>query len=553
MAGGCVCVFSFLGEGFLSGELMLPYAAVAGLALPDAFSKRWPLSRTSLERNNFLQKLLDGVEVVGNQVPHPAVIFMLMSGLVIVLSHVFHLMGTSVSYQIIDPMTHKAEYTTTVVNSLLTADGIRFMVTSVVRNFLAFTPVGVILVAMVGVGLAEEAGLIKALIHKIVIVAPRKAITFIVVAMGVLSSVASDAGYLVLIPLGAAAFLSLGRHPVAGLAAAFSGVAAVFGVNLIITPVDGVLTELTNDAIHLLNPSYSIYLTANLYFSIVSSVLLCAVCTVITERVVEPRLGDYQGERPADSEGASIEESRGLRAALYGLIGVGIVIALLTLPPGAPLRNPETGALIGDSPFMNSLIVLIMLLFLVTGYAYGKGAGTIRNVSEAINAITKTFSGLGGLLFLFLIISQFLAHFNYSNLATIAAVRLADIIESANFHGLPLLIVFVVVTAALNLIIPAAIAKWAILAPIFVPLFMKLNVAPDAVLAAYRVGDSPGNVITPLMAYFGMIVVFVQKYQKDAGVGTVVAMMLPYAAALYAIWTLFLILWYVIGFPFGPG
>jgi aminobenzoyl-glutamate transport protein len=385
---------------------MLPYGAVAGAALPDAFSKRWPLSRTSLERNNFLQKLLDGVEVVGNQVPHPAVIFMLMSGLVIVLSHVFHLMGTSVSYQIIDPMTHKAEYTTTVVNSLLTADGIRFMITSVVRNFLAFTPVGVILVAMVGVGLAEEAGLIKALIHKIVIVAPRKAITFIVVAMGVLSSVASDAGYLVLIPLGAAAFLSLGRHPVAGLAAAFSGVAAVFGVNLIITPVDGVLTELTNDAIHLLNPSYSIYLTANLYFSIVSSVLLCAVCTLITERVVEPRLGDYQGERPADSEGSSIEESRGLRAALYGLIGVGIAIALLTLPPGAPLRNPETGALIGDSPFMNSLIVLIMLLFLVTGYAYGKGAGTIRNVSEAINAITKTFSGLGGLLFLFLIISQ---------------------------------------------------------------------------------------------------------------------------------------------------
>ena len=215
-------------------------------------------------------------------------------------------------------------------------EGLRFIITSVVRNFLGFGPVGIILVAMVGVGLAEEAGLVNAMIRKIVIVAPRRAITFIIVAMGVLSSVASDAGYLVLIPLGAAAFLSLGRHPIAGLAAAFSGVAAVFGVNLIITPIDGVLTEITNDAIHLLNPGYSLYLTANLYFSIVSSVLLCVVCTVITERVVEPRLGPYHGERPIEENaGTSPAEARGLRAALYGLIGFLIVHrACLALPTG---------------------------------------------------------------------------------------------------------------------------------------------------------------------------------------------------------------------------
>ncbi|HEY2619351.1 MAG TPA: AbgT family transporter [Acetobacteraceae bacterium] len=510
------------------------------------------MSETAVAEKTFLQKLLDGVEIVGNKVPHPAVIFLLMSAIVIVLSHVFHLLGTSVTYQVIDLETHKAVTTTAVVNSLLTVEGIRFIITSAIRNFLGFTPVGVILVAMVGVGLAEEAGLINALIRKIVIVAPRRAITFIIVAMGVLSSVASDAGYLVLIPLGAAAFLSLGRHPIAGLAAAFAGVAAVFGVNLIITPIDGVLTEITNDAIHLLNPGYSMYLTANLYFSIVSAILLCVVCTVITERVIEPRLGEYHGERPTEeSAGTSAGEARGLRFALYGLIGILIVIALLALPPGAPLRNPETGALIGDSPLMNSLIVLIMLLFLVTGYAYGKGAGTINTLTEAIAAITKTFAGLGGLLFLFLVISQFLAHFNYSNLATIAAVRLSDIIESANMGSLPLLIVFIVITAVVNLIIPAAIAKWAILAPIFVPLFLKLNVAPDVVLAAYRVGDSPGNVITPLMAYFGMIVIFAQKYQKEAGVGTVVAMMLPYTAVIYVVWTVFLVLWYLLGIPLG--
>ncbi len=510
------------------------------------------MSQTNVANKTFLQKLLDGVEIVGNKVPHPAVIFLLMSAVVIVLSHIFYLLGTSVTYQVIDPHTHKAVEATAVVNSLLTVAGIRFIITSVVSNFLGFGPVGIILVAMVGVGLAEEAGLIGALIRKIVIVAPRRAITFIIVAMGVLSSVASDAGYLVLIPLGAAAFLSLGRHPIAGLAAAFAGVAAVFGVNLIITPVDGVLTEITNDAVHLLNPGSSIYVTANLYFSIVSSILLCVVCTVITERVVEPRLGEYHGERPTEeSAGTSVEEARGLRFALYGLIGIVIVIALLALPPGAPLRNAETGALIGDSPLMNSLIVLIMLLFLVTGFAYGKGAGTINSLTEAIAAITKTFAGLGGLLFLFLVISQFLAHFNYSNLATIAAVRLADVIENANLGSLTLLIVFVVITAVVDLIIPAAIAKWAILAPIFVPLFLKLNVGPEVVLAAYRVGDSPANVITPLMAYFGMIVIFAQKYDKEAGVGTVVAMMLPYAAILYVVWTVFLVLWYLLGIPLG--
>jgi aminobenzoyl-glutamate transport protein len=230
------------------------------------------MSATVASRKTFLQKLLDGVEIVGNKVPHPAIIFLLMSAIVIVLSQVFYMLGTSVTYQVVDPATHKVLDATATVNSLLTMDGLRFIITSVVRNFLGFGPVGVILVAMVGVGLAEEAGLIGALIRRIVAVAPRRMITFIIVAMGVLSSVASDAGYLVLIPLGAAAFLSLGRHPIAGLAAAFSGVAAVFNVNLIITPVDGVLTEITNDAIHLLNPNYSLYLTANIWFSIASSI-----------------------------------------------------------------------------------------------------------------------------------------------------------------------------------------------------------------------------------------------------------------------------------------
>jgi aminobenzoyl-glutamate transport protein len=502
----------------------------------------------------FLQKLLDGVETVGNKVPHPAVIFFILIFLVILLSHLFHWLGTTVTYEVINPQTHKVEETTAAVNSLLTADGIRFMLTSMVRNFTNFGPVGIILVVMIGVGLAEQAGLINALIKKIVIVTPRKAVTWILVTLGVLASIAADAGYLVLIPLGAAAFLSLGRHPLAGLAAAFAGVAAVFGVNFLIVPIDPILTEITNDAIHMLNPTHSIDLMANFYFGVVSSVVLIVVCTLITERFVEPRLGAYRGEIPTESgQDVSPDEARGLRLTLYALVACIVVIALLTFPPGAPLRNPETGAIVGNSPFMNSLIVLIMLVFLAIGAAYGIGAKTITSSVDGINAVTKTFAGLSGLVFLLFVISQFLAYFNYSNMATIVAVNMGDALEHANLGTIPLMLGFITITGVVGMLIVGAIPKWALLAPIFVPLFMRLGVAPEAVMAAYRVADSPPNIVTPLMPYFALIVVFAQRYDKNAGVGTVVAMMLPYAVVVSVVWILFFLAWELLGIPFGPG
>jgi aminobenzoyl-glutamate transport protein len=259
------------------------------------------MSGVDAARKSLFQKLLDVVERVGNKVPHPAVLFLLLICAVVLLSVV--LVGTSVSYQRINPQTHQAEQTTTAIQSLLAADGIRFIVTSVVGNFINFGPVGIILVAMIGVGLAEQAGLIQALIRKLVLVAPAKALTAIIVTLGVLSSIASDAGYLVLIPLGAAAFRSMGRHPLAGLAAAFAGVAAAFGVNFLVKPIDGILAEMTNDAIHIVDPSKSIELTSNFYFGLVSSVGLIAVCTLITNWIVEPRLGTFKGDSPVEESG----------------------------------------------------------------------------------------------------------------------------------------------------------------------------------------------------------------------------------------------------------
>lgn len=536
------------------------------------------MSHASDASKSFMQKILDVVERVGNKVPHPAVIFLILIAMVLVLSHALHLAGTSVTAKVIEPEAtvladdeaavpnwdykyptpeelfdaHEVEDVTISVNSLLTTEGIRFMYSSLIPSFMSFTAVGLIIVAMIGVGVAEEAGLINALIRKLVIVSPRWALCYILVFVGILSSIAADAGYLVLIPLAGSAFLSVGRHPLAGLATGFAAVAGAFTVNMLIKPLDAILTEFTNDAIHLVDPAASIGLTANLWFSIASVVMLTVLVTLITERMTEPRLGTFQGEKPAEEGGGlSANESRGLRFALLGLVAVLAGLAALALPAGAPLRNPDTGALVGNSPFMNGLIAVIMVLFLVTGAAYGLGARTMKSLTDVIKAMEKALSSLGSLLLLLFVISQFVAYFNYSNLGTITAMKLADTLRNANIGPLWLLIGFIVVVAIIDLFITGAIAKWAIFAPIFVPLLMKLGVDPEAVLAAYRVADSPINSITPLNAYFALVVTFAQRYDKNAGVGTIVALMLPYVAWMFLVWTLLFVAWQVMGLPWG--
>lgn len=529
-------------------------------------------------RSTGLQRVLDAIERAGNKVPHPVIIFLVLIGLVLVLSHAFYLADSSVTfdqaavseqvepdgealigdeaYQSADP---EVEQVTVEAKSLLTADGIRFIFTSPVANFNGFGVVGVIMVAMLGVGLAEEAGLIGAFITRLVKVTPRRLVTASIVLLGVLSSIATDAGYLVLIPLAAAVFHSLGRHPLAGLAAAFAGVGGGFGVNLLITPVDGMLTEITNESIA--DPAQHVSITGNFYFSIVSTLVIVAVVTLLTEKFVEPRLGRYSDDEAPESAAAAAspsheltpEQRRGLRWAFWGLIGVTAMVLLMTVPSWGPLRNPETGSLIEDSPFMGSIIFLILIYFFVMGLCYGKGAGTIKGSMDVINPMTKTIAGLAGLFFLLLVISQFIAYFNYSNLGTIAAVNMADVLENAGLPTVWLIVGLIVVTAIIDIFIGGVVPKWAIFAPIFVPLFIQLGIAPDVAVAAYRVGDSPINVATPLMPYFALIVIFAERYRKKVGVGSIISLMLPYTIVLLVVWTVLLVVWYLLGIPLGPG
>ena len=528
--------------------------------------------------------LLGTIEKVGNKVPHPVMMFLYLIIGVIVLSHILYVLGVSVTEDIAVPVPVEAvgqyyedtsvpgytgptqpydeefeiKTTTIPIRSLLTTEGIRFIFTSFVPNFSSFAVVGITFIALLGAGVAEEAGLMNALIRKLVAVAPAWGLSFIIIFVGVLSSVASDAGYLILIPLAAAAFLSIGRHPLVGLAAAFAGVAAIFTVNLIPTPIDAMLTEITNESIALAGGA-PLTIAANLFFSIGSAIILSIVAAVVTERIVAPRLGAYTGPAwgAGSSEAAKEEitpeaESRGLKFSLYAFLGVLVVILLLTLPPGSPLRRPD-GQIGGNSPLMDSLLFVIMLFFLIAGIAFGKGAGTVKSSGDVIKAVTKTFASLAGLVFMLLMISQFIAYFNYSPLPTVIAGNLAEILERASIGALPLLILMTLVIVLLDFIMPGSVPKWAIFAPIFVPLFIRLGVAPQSVLAAYRIGDSPVNVITPLMVYLPFIVTIAQRYDKKAGIGTIVALMLPYVIVILVGWLLLFIIWFILGIPLGPG
>ena len=533
---------------------------------------------------SFMDKLLNTVERVGNKVPHPVLMFFYLIIGVIVLSALLSLMGISVTELIavpvpvevtpdfyedvseyslsgvgIDDVDYEIKEQTITIESLLSIDGIRFLFTSFVPNFQGFGALAVTLIAMMGAGAAEVAGLMAALIRKLVKVAPRTLIAYLIVLVGVLSSIASDAGYLILIPLGAAAFLAVGRHPIAGLAAGFGGVAAVFMANLVPTPTDAMLFEITNEAIGLTGGA-PISITADYFFQAASALLMTVVVGVVIVRVVEPRLGKYNPAEAGDPEQAAAAdeidpalEARGLRrAGLAFLVVLGIVL-LATLPPGAPLRDPETGSIIGQTPFMGSLLFIVMLCFFIPGVAYGTAIGKYKGPNDVIAAVVKTFAGLGGLIFMLLMISQFIAYFNYSNLPSVIAIALAGWLGQAGISAIPLLIGFVLVIVLLDFIIPGSLAKWAIFAPIFVPLFIQLGVPAQTVFAAYRVGDSPINTLTPLMVYFPVIVAFAQRYQKNSGVGSLVALMLPVAAVVLVVWLVILILWFVLGIPLGPG
>lgn len=507
--------------------------------------------KVSMGKKGFFYKFLDFIETVGNKLPHPVTLFAIFCLAIMVISHLCALAGVSVEFTMIDRKTLETSTQNIKAVSLLTTEGIRFMFTSAVSNFTGFHPLGTVLVAMLGVGVAEGTGFISALLKKIVVNTPRKLVTAMVVFLGIMSNIASDAGYVVLVPLGAIIFLSFKRHPIAGLAAAFAGVSGGFSANLLIGTIDPLLGGITTEAAKLIDSSYSVTPMANYYFMFVSTFLITGVGTYVTEKIVEPRLGVYEGSSDVDVHDISKEESRGLMfAGISTLVFIGIIMLML-LPANSILRDPKTQELFGHSPFVSSIVFIIMLFFLIPGIAYGIAAGTVKSDKDVVKAMSSAMSTMGGYLVLSFVAAQFIKYFSYTNLGIILASNGASFLDAIGFKGLPLIVSFIIIAGFINLFIGSASAKWAIMAPVFVPMLMKLGFSPEFTQVAYRIGDSTTNIISPLMSYFAVIVAFANKYDEEAGIGTLISTMLPYSLYFLAGWTILLIIWFFTGAPIG--
>lgn len=494
--------------------------------------------------------LLGMVERVGNKLPHPVVIFIIFAVGIIFISEISVRLGLNA------PMINAETGEPGVVEaiSLMNKEGIAYIFNSAVSNFTGFAPLGTVLVAMLGVGVAEWTGLISSALKKLLSNVPTWLLTAMVVFAGIISNIASDAGYVVVVPLGAIMFAAAGRHPIAGLAAAFAGVSAGFSANLIFGPTDALLAGITNDALTSANIDYSVETTGNWYFIFVSTFVLTGVGAFVTDKFVEPRLGVYDGDYKPTQDPLSSQENKGLIYALITLLAFLAVMAFLMVPQNAALRALDANGDMTLSAFLSSgLLFMIFLLFALPGLAYGITIGKIKSSHDFVKGMSESMSSMGGYLVLAFFAAQFINYFAYTNLGSIIASNGANLLENIGFVGLPLILAFILFTAFINLFMGSASAKWAIMAPIFAPMMFNLNIAPEMTLMAYRIADSSTNVVSPLMSYFAMILVFAQRYDKKSGLGTIISTMIYYTIAFLIAWSMLLVIWYIFGLPLGPG
>jgi len=501
------------------------------------------LSSSSLASRIF-NKSLDYIEIIGNKLPHPATLFGILALIVVLISW----LGDILVWQAI----HPADGSRITVKSLVSADGLRWIYTNVTHNFVNFPPLGYVLAVMIGIGVAEGSGLFTAMIRSLVLNAPPKLITGTIVLAGIISHLASEAGYVILIPLGAIIFYALGRHPMAGLAAAFCGVSGGFGANFLIGSVDPILSGLSESAAQIIDPNITVNAAVNFYFMFVSAFLVVILGTWVTEKIVEPRLKTYSGNAekvPVDQ--MTPIEKKGLRWAGISLLIIIVLLAFTIIPENGLFRNPKNNEVL-QSPFFDGIITGILIFFLIPGLIYGMIVGTIKNDKEMMKHIIKSMGTMATYIVLVFFAAQFVYFFRYSNLGLIFAIQGAEFLRNIGLTGIPLIVMFVLLAAFINMFMGSASAKWAIMAPVFIPMFMLLGYHPALTQAAFRIGDSVTNLITPMMSYFALIVAFAQKYDEKYGIGTIISTMLPYTIIFTIFWTLLLVVWMWLGIPVGP-
>jgi len=524
----------------------------------------------STEKRGWFARFLAIVEWLGNCLPHPVSLFALFALGVIILSAV----ASFFDLQVNDPRTDGAVLT---VTNLLSLDGFQWMTSSIVTNFSGFAPLGTVLVALLGVGVAEKSGLLTAVIRKLVLSAPPSLVTLVVILGGILSNTASEMGYVVLIPLAMVVYHSLGRHPIAGMAAAFAGVSGGYSANLLIGTVDPLLAGITQEAAQIVPgaENYEVSAVANWYFMIASTFLITGLGWFVSVKIVEPRLGPYDVSEADESiehnpklDKTTALENKGMLWALASVVLVALGVVYLATPPlfhfagGSSLwgwgflRNTDPTA-VGPNvvrPLLRSVVPLIFVFFVVPGFVYGRIVGTMKNDRDIIDAMADAMKTMGLYIVLVFFAAQFVAFFGHSGLGQILAVLGADALIAMNLDNPLVFIPFILMCCFVNLMLGSASAQWAVTAPIFVPMLMTIGYSPEVIQAAYRIGDSTTNIITPMMSYFGLILAVATRYKKDLGIGTMVATMLPYSIFFIIGWMALFYIWvFALGLPVGPG
>lgn len=495
-----------------------------------------------------IDRILNRIEKAGNALPDPVTLYFLISVIIVIISWLAAKAGVSV--------VHPSSGETVTVVNLLTRDGLRKIFTGMVSNFQGFPPLGLVLVVMIGAGIAEKSGLIAAAMRHSITRVPPRLVSAATIAIGVIANAFGDAGLIVLPPLAALVYLMIGRHPMVGMLAAYAGVAGGFAANIMVNMSDVLAASFTIPSAQVIDPNYQGTPAMNLYFIIVSTFILIAVGTWVTEKVIAPRFPHYEPteEQKQEISLTSANEKKGLKWAGLTMLALLAAVVLLSIGKDAFMADPETGSILAfKAPLMQGIIPLITIIFLIPGLVYGKITGTIKNDKDAARLMGDSMRDMGPYIILAFFAAQFLAYFTWSNLGIVLSVKGAEALQSAGLTGVGLIIGFIFISSLINIFVGSASAKWAIMAPIFVPMFLLIGFDPALTQMAYRIGDSLTNPLTPLLPYFPIVLSFARKYDKNIGMGTLISNMLPYSIAFAIFWVVLLIIFIVFQIPLGPG
>lgn len=504
------------------------------------------MAQEKATRKPVFYRFLDWVERVGNKLPNPFTMFVALAVAVIVLSAVFAALKIEVKHPTKDSMV--------AIRSLLSADGIKYMFIDLTKNFVGFAPLGLVLTMMLGIGLAEQVGLMNTIMKRFIMGAPKQLLVWIIFIVGICGNIASDAAVIIIPPLAGAIFYAAKRNPLVGIAIGYSATCAGFTANLLIVGTDALLAGITQESAKIVDAASVVSPAVNYWFMIVSTVLL-TIAGVWTTVFVEKKMGPYTPKAGFAVQEMTVEvtevEKKGLRNVGIATLIYWVGVVAVLWPKTSIFRNPKGGLV--PSPFLSGIIAFIFLWFVLIGVVYGRKVGTIKSGGDVSKHMTNAMKDMAGYIVLVFVIAQFVSYFNWTNMGLVLAVALGNLLKAWHFTGIPMVIAVILFTTFVNLFIGSGSAKWALLAPVFVPMFMMLGYSPAFAQVSYRIGDSVTNNLSPLFPYFPILLGFLKRYDEDAGIGTVMAMSIPYSLVFGVVWLIQIVVWMLLKLPLGPG